>query len=418
MKKMKFMITSVIAASLLITACNESEDTTDATVPAAVEENVSEDLIENNSSVYIPNQYIVVLKEGTLSRPAARGTKIAYETTVKSLKKEVVTGFNGISLKNKDVKATFGYALQGFVAKLTEEQVAKLSKDPRVESIKNDFKISLQPSDTKKQKEKYTPIANRDFFPWGIDRVGGPRNPINRTAWIIDSGIDLDHPDLNVNARRSRTFVTSGADASSANDRNGHGTHVAGTVGALRNDIGVIGVAPGVELVALKVLGGRGTGDFSWTVQALDFVAANGRSGDAVNMSLGPQNRFTDIATDRAVTRVANRGIRVVMAAGNSNDDSRFYSPARVNGNNIFTISNMDRNERIARTSNFGSPVDYAAPGTGIWSTWINGGYRNISGTSMAAPHVTGLLLSGGVRSDGRVRSDKDNNRDLIAVRR
>ncbi len=418
MKKMKFMITSVITASLLFTACNNSEEGSDLSTPEAIEENSSEDLINNNSSDYIPNQYIVVLKEGTLSRPAAKGTKIAYEATIKSLKKEVVTDFGGISLKSDNVKATFGYALQGFVAKLTKEQVATLSKDPRVESIKKDFKISLEPTQNQKQKEKYNQVANRDFFPWGITRVGGPGNASNRTAWIIDSGIDLDHPDLNVNTSRSRTFVTSGADASSANDRNGHGTHVAGTVGALRNDIGVIGVAPGVNLVALKVLAGNGTGDFSWTVQALDYVAANGRSGDAVNMSLGPRSRFTDVATDRAVTRVANRGIRVVMAAGNSNDDSRFYSPARVNGNNIYTISNMDRNERIAATSNYGSPVDYAAPGTSIWSTWINGGYRNISGTSMAAPHVTGLLLSGGVTSDGRIITDKDSNRDFIAVRR
>lgn len=404
MKKINLKIAILAIASTVFIGCNNSEE--------VAPPNASDDI----STDFISDKYIVVLREGSLRVPQAKGTKLAYENAMISLKKDIVSDFQKFGLNEKSVKGTFGYALEGFVAELTKDEVKQLANDPRVESIKSDFEISLEPF--QKSKEEYNGVASRDFFPWGINRVGGPRNPINRTAWIIDSGIDLDHPDLNVNSRRSRTFVTSGADASSADDRNGHGTHVAGTVGALRNDFGVIGVAPGANLVALKVLAGNGSGDFSWTIQALDYVAANGRSGDVVNMSLGPRNRYTDVATDRAVTRVANRGISVVMAAGNSNDDSRFYSPARVNGNNIYTISNMDRNENLARSSNYGSPVDYAAPGTSIWSTWIGGGYRNISGTSMASPHVAGLLMSGGVRSDGRVRSDKDNNRDFIAVRR
>ncbi|WP_075342732.1 S8 family serine peptidase [Tenacibaculum agarivorans] len=408
MKNAKLKIAVLAIATGLFVGCNNDSE--------SVNDTINPDQAVDNTSDVIEGQYIVVLKDGNLSEPAARGTKEAYETSMKALNKEVATNFKGIITNKEDIKATFGYALQGFVANLSKEQYEALSKDPRVDFIENDHLISLSPA--KETVEENTELASRDFFPWGIDRVGGPANPINRSAWIIDTGIDLDHPDLRVNTGRSRTFVTSGADASSANDRNGHGTHVAGTVGALRNNFGVIGVAPGADLIALKVLAGNGTGQFSWTVQALDYVAANGRSGDVVNMSLGPRSRFTDSATDNAVRRVASRGIRVVLAAGNSNDDSRFYSPARVNATNVYTISNMDINERIARTSNFGSPVDYAAPGTSIWSTWIGGGYQNISGTSMAAPHVTGLLLSGGVRSGGLVRSDKDSNRDRIAVRR
>ncbi|CAM1343728.1 S8 family serine peptidase [Tenacibaculum amylolyticum] len=406
MKNFKLKIAALAIVSAGFIACNNSEDAQDIATP-----NASDDI----STDFITNKYIVVLKEGTLKAPQARGSKQAYETSIAALKSEVITDFKDFNLNSDNVKATFGYALQGFVAELTQAEVKKLSNDSRVESIENDFQISLEPF---KKEEGQAETNRRDYTPWGITRVGGPASPINRTAWIVDSGIDLDHPDLRVDTGRSRTFVTSGADASSANDRNGHGTHVAGTVGALSNNIGVIGVAPGVNLVALKVLAGNGNGDFSWTIQALDYVAANGRSGDVVNMSLGPRTRYTDNATDNAVRRVASRGIRVVMAAGNSNDNSIYYSPARVNGTNIYTISNMDINERIAATSNYGSPVDYAAPGTSIWSTWIGGGYRNISGTSMAAPHVTGLLLSGGVRSGGFVRSDKDSNRDRIAVRR
>ncbi|CAL2079736.1 S8 family serine peptidase [Tenacibaculum sp. 190524A05c] len=404
MKKINFKVAILTIASMGFFACNNAED--------VATPNATDDI----SSDFIKNQYIVVLKEGTLKLPQTRGTKLAYENEMESLKKEVVADFEKLGVEETNLKGTFGYALQGFVADLTKREYENLLGDPRVESIERDFQISLEKYDDSQSRDNSS--ATRDFFPWGIDRVGGPANPINRTAWIIDSGIDLDHPDLRVNTGRSRTFVTTGADASSADDRNGHGTHVAGTVGALNNGFGVIGVAPGVDLVGLKVLAGNGTGDFSWTIQALDYVAANGRSGDAVNMSLGPRSRYTDNAIDRAVRNVANRGIRVVMAAGNSNDDSRFYSPARVNGTNIYTISNMDINERIAATSNYGSPVDYAAPGTDVWSTWPGGRYNRISGTSMAAPHVTGLLLSGGVTSDGRVRSDKDSNRDLIAVRR
>lgn len=407
MKNFKLKIAALAIVSAGFFACNNSEDTQDIATP-----NASDDI----STDFITSKYIVVLKEGTLNLPQARGTKEAYETSIASLKNEVITDFKEFNLNTSNVKAIFGYALQGFVAELTQVELKKLSNDPRIESIENDFVISLEPHIV--GKEEYNQVVSRDYIPWGITRVGGAANPINRTAWIVDSGIDLDHPDLRVDTGRSRTFVTSGADASSANDRNGHGTHVAGTVGALSNNFGVIGVAPGVSLVALKVLAGNGNGDFSWTIQALDYIAANGRSGDVVNMSLGPRTRYTDNATDNAVRRVASRGIKVVMAAGNSNDNSIYYSPARVNGTNIYTISNMDINERIAATSNYGSPVDYAAPGTSIWSTWIGGGYRNISGTSMAAPHVTGLLLSGGVRSGGFVRSDKDNNRDRIAVRR
>lgn len=413
MKTMKFAIASAISACLLMVACNKPDEEVDLLPTNEIEENSTKVLLNDPLTEYIPNQYIIVLKDGTLNKPAARGSKIAYEKTVTSLKKEVISDFKNVSLKENNVKKAFGYALQGFVANLTQEQVKELSNDPRVKAIEKDYIISISSALDINLEQ-----SSSQRTPWGINRVGGARAASNRTAWVLDSGIDLNHPDLNVNVSRSRTFVTSGADSRDADDRNGHGTHVAGTIGALNNNIGVVGVAPGAKLVALKVLAGNGSGEFSWTIEALDYVASNGKKWDVVNMSLGPRTRYTSVAVDNAVRNVASKDIRVVMAAGNSNDDSRFYSPARVNAKRVFTISNMNRNNDIAPTSNYGSPVDFAAPGTNILSTWPGGRYATISGTSMAAPHVAGLLLSGGVKSGGRVRNDKDNNKDKIAVRK
>jgi len=231
-------------------------------------------------------------------------------------------------------------------------------------------------------------------IPWGITRVvTGTVDGTGKTAWIIDSGIDSDHPDLVVDVNRSRTYVTKGKQT--IEDGNGHGTHVAGTVAAINNNIGVIGVAPGATIVALRVLDDRGSGSFSWTIAALDYVAAVANVGDAVNMSLGPQSRYVDSAVDDATINVASRGIKVAIAAGNASDDAEFYSPARANHSNIYTVSAMDINDIFASFSNYGSPVDVCAPGVSVKSTYKDGGYATLSGTSMAAPHVCGLLLLG-----------------------
>lgn len=360
MKKAHFKFILLALSGALIIGCNSSDEVINNTNEAAAMENYSE---------LIPGQYIVTLNDGTLNKTAARGVKIDYKSTITSLKSEIRTKFKSAHIEENDLKTTFGYALQGFVAKLSDEQLRELKNDPRVKSIEQDYLIALAPPPGKGNGGGGG-SSDPQTTPWGISRVGGAVSGAGQTAWIIDSGIDLDHPDLNVDVTRSRTFVTSGRDSRSADDGNGHGTHVAGTVGALDNNIGVVGVAPGANLVALKVLDSRGSGQFSWTVQALDYVAANGSPGDAVNMSLGPRSRYTDSAVDQATLNVASLGINIAIAAGNSNDDASFYSPARVNHPNVYTISNMTINEVLASSSNYGSPVDYAAPGTSILSTW------------------------------------------------
>jgi subtilisin family serine protease len=247
--------------------------------------------------------------------------------------------------------------------------------------------------------------------PWGIARVNGGRAGTFATAWVIDTGIQLNHPDLNVDTARSRSFL---GGSTTAADQNGHGTHVAGTIGAIDNTIGVIGVAPGAPVVAVRVLDRRGSGSTSGVIAGVDYVAANGQPGDVANMSLGGG---ASTALDNAVINAASRGIRFAVAAGNEAQFAGNVSPSRANGTNVFTISAFAQGDTWASFSNFGNPpVDFAEPGVGVRSTWINSSYNTISGTSMATPHFAGILLQGGPVSGGQVTGDPDGNADTIGV--
>jgi subtilisin family serine protease len=250
--------------------------------------------------------------------------------------------------------------------------------------------------------------------PWGITRVGGGSNYSGSgSAWIIDTGIDLDHQDLNVDVTRSVTKVSKGPDSKNADDGNGHGTHVAGTLAAINNDIGVIGVAAGASVVAVKVLDKRGSGSYSDVIAGVDHVAANAQPGDVANMSLGGGKNTT---LNDAVKAAAAKGIVFSLAAGNNSNDASKYSPASTDDDGIYTVSAINRADIFADFSNYGnSPIDYAAPGVEVFSTWTQGGYNTISGTSMAAPHVAGLALLGGISTDGYALGDPDANPDPIA---
>ncbi|WP_223276296.1 S8 family serine peptidase [Sphingomonas daechungensis] len=225
-----------------------------------------------------------------------------------------------------------------------------------------------------------------------------------KTAFVIDSGIDLTHPDLNVDTARSKSFV--GGDAG---DKNGHGTHVSGTIGAKKNGVGVVGVAAGIRLVAVRVLGANGSGSTSGVIAGIDYVKSIGKSGDVANMSLG--GGFSQALNDAVVS--ASASVKFALAAGNESDDANNHSPASANGSNIYTVSAVDSSKKFASFSNYGNPpVDYAEPGVSILSTYKGGGYATLSGTSMASPHMAGLLLVGGLRSCGTATSDPDGNSD------
>lgn len=359
----------------------------------------------------IKGQYVVVLKENM----TGKYTTQKYSERIASLKKDYIARFSTIKLASDKIKQTYGYGISGFAAQLDDEQLLSLRQDSRIKSIEQDYIITLQP-DLSILKGKPNgggggTISPPQQTPWGIIRVGGGLDGNGKTAWIIDTGIDLTHPDLNIDKQgRNRSFL-GGRDANNPNDGNGHGTHVAGTVAAIDNDIDVIGVAAGATVVAVRVLDNRGSGSYSGVIAGVEYVGSEGQIGDAANMSLGgPLNSALNVAVITASEKV-----KFAIAAGNSSDDADKYSPASANGSNIYTVSAMDINNVFAYFSNYGSSVDFCAPGVSIKSLWKSSGMNTISGTSMASPHVCGLLLLGTVNSDGTVSGDKDNNPDLIA---
>jgi hypothetical protein len=242
---------------------------------------------------------------------------------------------------------------------------------------------------------------------------------------VLDTGI-AEHPDLNIAGRTNCTGGPNGTACKdgSGNDGNGHGTHVAGTIGALDNDIGVVGVAPGARLWSVKVLKNNGSGFISNIVGGLDWVAAKAGTADAievVNMSLGCE--CTSQALDIAITAVITRNVTVVVAAGNDSRDASAFSPA--NHPDVITVSAIvdfdglpgslgiptcivALDDMFAGFSNFGSVIDMTAPGACIESTWNNGGYAISTGTSMASPHVAGaaaLLAASGIGAPHEIRN-------------
>jgi subtilisin family serine protease len=180
--------------------------------------------------------------------------------------------------------------------------------------------------------------------------------------------------------------------------------------------IGVLGVASGASLVALRVLDKDGEGNLSYIIQALAYINTAAEPGDVVNMSVGGESG-SDIL-DQQVKNTAARGIYFAIAAGNDNKLANLSSPARVNTQNVYTVSAIDSLDNFASFSNYGNDVvDFAAPGVRILSTWMDNKYAYASGTSMAAPHVAGLLLLRGrnITSSGVAKNDPDGTPDPIA---
>lgn len=368
--------------------------------------------ITHQSGDPIPGQYIVVFKYKDSKGKAISGKQ------VEDLRSSVLRD-NAVS--PDVVFKQYNKALPGFAAKLTAEQLDRLKADERVDYIEQDKVVMLAPPCGTPNGGPCDGDGGGDgggsgqTTPWGITRVGGPVAS-SGTAWILDSGIDLDHPDLNVDVNRSATFITRGKDSKDADDGNGHGTHVAGTIAALDNDIDVVGVAPGASVVAVKVLDSRGSGSYSGVIAGVDYVAANASNGDVANMSLGGP---TSQALDDAIRNAADAGVKFALAAGNSGDNANNYSPARVEYNNVWTVSATDDTDTFASFSNYSGPTDppieFAAPGVGILSLYKDGGTATLSGTSMASPHVAGLLLLGNPTSDGTASNDPDGDPDPIA---
>lgn len=346
----------------------------------------------------IPGKYIVVFKEDVNLRGKSN------EIRTKALGKMSAQG-----LAKSNLGFVYAHALQGFSVSMGAAAAARLAKDPDVAYVEQDQVATL----SQKSKPGGGGTSPAQTTPWGITKVkgGGSNYTGTNVAWVLDTGIDLDHPDLNVDRSKSKDFTGS---AVGADDQNGHGTHVAGTIAAINNTIGVIGVAPGAKVVAVKVLNRRGSGTYSGIIAGVDYVGQVGLAGDVANMSLG--GGYSEVLNSAVSNASVN--VKFALAAGNEATNASTKSPASANGVNIYTISAHDNNDEFATFSNFGNPpVDWCAPGVSIQSTWLNGGYNTISGTSMATPHVAGILLLGNITSRDYVISDPDGYPDKLASR-
>lgn len=420
MSKLNFKVgAAALVASAFLFSCTQDEKTSQ-------EEAAFTELDSKFDSQAIEGQYIVVYRDSEIEDVGAKYPD-NYAKAQEAMAQQTKRILAAASISDAEIVNVYSRTVNGATLKLSKAQVEQLKGKKEVKYIEQDRIVMFAPpcgtpnggpcEDPGTDPDPVDPGdgSSTQETPYGITRVNGVASYTGTSvAWIVDSGVDLDHPDLNVDASRGFNAFTSGRDGKSADDGNGHGTHVAGTIAALNNDFGVIGVAPGATVIPVKVLDSRGSGSYSGVIAGVDHVGANGNSGDVANMSLGgPVSQ----ALDDAVLAASNKGIKFALAAGNESTDANNSSPARVNGANIVTISAMDVNNNWASFSNYGNPpVDYAAPGVAVKSTWKDGGYNTISGTSMASPHAAGVLLLGAASTDGTVNNDPDSTPDPVIV--
>lgn len=265
-----------------------------------------------------------------------------------------------------------------------------LENHPHVSRVESDLPIKIiyyQPSFFFSRRTA-APQQIKQEIGWGVKRIGADAyldvEPKNRVrVGIMDTGIHTQHLDLKDNIKGGINVTGNQSDYS---DDNGHGTHVAGIVGALNNDIGIVGVMPKVDLYAVKVFNSAGEGSLSDIIRGLQWCINN--KIKLVNMSFGSA---TDNATFREVFKNAEKaGVIMVVAAGNDGNEHKMQYPAKYP--ETIAVSSLNESNNISSFSSYGPEVDIIAPGEEIFSTWNNGGYKKMNGTSMAAPHVTGAI--------------------------
>lgn len=355
----------------------------------------------------IPGQYIVVFKDKVIDADSEA------DNMARTRKMERIH--------------TYNHAIKGFAARMNDVELEKIKNDPRVDFVAEDRAIYISDSafDDESSSEKTLPSFSRrssssaqaqppQNIPTGVDRINA-ESLLNKGAGVgvavIDTGIELSHPDLKTNIIDNKNCLSN---KTNGNDDNGHGTHVAGTIAALNNGIGVVGVAPEAKLIAVKVLNRNGSGTWSSVICGIDWVTANAARLNikVANMSLGgggtSDNNCGNTNNDplhKAICKSRNTGVTYVVAAGNENKLASTSVPAAYD-DAVITVSALadsdglpggagsptayGADDTFATFSNYGAVVDLGAPGVDIYSTYRGGGYRTLSGTSMATPHVSG----------------------------
>ncbi|MEA3451499.1 MAG: S8 family serine peptidase, partial [Bacteroidota bacterium] len=335
-----FPLMLLLAVVFSVTSCNNYNES------QMVDPNLNEGNIDQSTVDVISGQYIVVFKQ-TSTKSMKFTAENDYAKRQEIMHQEITEFLSKKNISEENLKNIYSNSIHGFCVNLSDNELANLKKDKTIAYIEEDRIIMLK----KPVPDEGDDPPSGQTVPYGITRVNGGVSGSGLTAWIIDSGIDLDHPDLNVDVARSVTFVERTKDA---DDQNGHGTHVAGTIAAIDNDFGVIGVAAGATVVAVRVLDRRGSGTYSGVIAGIDYVGNNGNNGDVANMSLG--GGASDAIDDAVINASNASGVKFVLAAGNESDNANNHSPARANGPNIYTISAMDINDNWAYFSNYGNP--------------------------------------------------------------
>ncbi|GAA2872197.1 serine protease [Actinoplanes cyaneus] len=350
-----------------------------AAVPAAP---ATGTILEAGAATAIPGSYIVVLKDGA------------------SASQDLVSTYGGEVVNN--YKAT----VRGFHARMSETQAARLAADPSVEYVEQDAVIAA--------------TATQPGVTWGLDRIDQHARTLDKkytyrsakdvTAYVIDTGIRTSHKDFGGRATSGYDFVDGDR---VADDCNGHGTHVAGTIGGAS-----YGVAKDVKLVGVKVLDCEGSGSYSDFIAGVDWVTAHAKLPAVANMSIGgPQSKALDDAVNRSIAK----GVTYVIAAGNDNKNACKFSPSDTS--NAITVGAVDSNDKRASFSNYGACLDIFAPGVNIKSASAdsNSGSAVMSGTSMASPHVAGaaalVLGAHSAWTPQQVRDDLVGHADSGLVR-
>lgn len=354
---------TLLAMVLLLAACTSA--------PQVVEEEGVPVFGLDNPGV-IPGQYIVVYKKDAGVLPTLQSLKAASSVGV--LQSQAL---RSLGLEGAQVRQVYTFALQGLAVQLSDEQLNRLRRDDRIAYIEADQAVEVW--------------ATQSPATWGLDRIDQRDLQLSNSytysqtgagvhVYIIDTGIRRTHVEFGGRIGNGYDAVTPGG---AGDDCNGHGTHVAGTVGG-----STYGVAKGVILHPVRVLDCNGSGSNSGVIAGVDWVAQSHRKPAVANMSLGGG---ASSALDAAVNNAIGTGVTFVVAAGNSNANACNYSPARVGS--AITVGSSTSSDSRSAFSNYGSCLDLFAPGSSITSAWhtSDAATNTISGTSMAAPHVAGV---------------------------